>query len=93
MYSKSPLTEMRQLWKVASNNIKEHGSTFVRSKFEDRILFEIIAGKIYHQLLTELGRNCFFKYRQGRTNPLKMANGYGFCKNKKGTWISSSEDY
>ena len=45
---------MRQLWKVASNNIKEHGSNFVRGKVEDKILDEIIAGKISHLSLTQL---------------------------------------
>ena len=46
VYMKSPLPEMRELMKVAKNNIEEHGSNFVRATIENNILDEIIAGKI-----------------------------------------------
>ena len=56
---------MRQLWKVARNNKKEHGSKFVRAKIEDKILDEIIAGKIYPHLLTELEKQSILSIGKG----------------------------
>ena len=46
VYSKSPLPEMRELIKVAKNNMEEHGVNFVRATVENNILDKIIAGKI-----------------------------------------------
>ena len=43
---KSPLPEMRELMKVAKNNIEEQGSNFIRAKIENDILDKIIAGNI-----------------------------------------------
>ena len=39
---------MRELIKVAKNNIEEHGSNFVRATIENEILDEIINGKSNH---------------------------------------------
>ena len=36
---------MRELMKVAKNNIEEQGSNYVRATIENEILDEIIAGK------------------------------------------------
>ena len=46
VYSKSPLPEMKELMKVAKNNMEEHGVNYVRATIENNILDEIIAGKI-----------------------------------------------
>ena len=45
VYLKSPLPEMRELIKVARNNMEDQGVNFVRATIENNILDEIIAGK------------------------------------------------